>query len=222
MSEQPDLSGRVDGDKIFRILRDEILAGKHSPGTPLREVGLSERFGVSRTPVREALGRLQHERLLERAARGLQIPRVDAQEVIQIYDVRVMLEEEAAQLAARDRSTADVMRLEALVERDRSLVDPTDQTRIKSNLEFHAAVWAAAHNRILEDLLDRLSTHLIHAPRSTLSVGNRWEGALDEHAALVEAIAEQRRDDAKRIARTHMETARSLRLQLLRNSALDG
>lgn len=221
MPRQPDLSGRIDGDTIFRVLRDEILAGEYAPGTRLREVSLSERFGVSRTPVREALGRLQNERLLKRATRGLQIPQVDPQEVIQIYDLRVMLEEEAAQLAAEGRSTADVMRLEALVERDRGLVEPPDHARIKSNLEFHSAIWAASHNRILEDLLDRLSTHLIHAPRSTLSVGNRWEDALNEHAALVEAIAEQRHEDARCIARNHMETARSLRLQLLRSSALN-
>ncbi|WP_242607615.1 GntR family transcriptional regulator [Zhihengliuella halotolerans] len=221
MSELTGHAGRVDREAIFRTLRDEILAGVHPPGTALREVGLSERFGVSRTPVREALGRLQHEGLLERATRGLQVPQVDPQQVIQIYDLRVMLEEEAAGQAARNRGAADMMRLEALVDRDRGLSDPADLTRIKTNLEFHATVWAATHNRILEDLLERLSTHLVHTPHSTLSVEGRWEGSLDEHAALVQAIAEQRSDDAREIARHHMETARSLRLELLRKSALD-
>ncbi|RJT97492.1 GntR family transcriptional regulator [Arthrobacter frigidicola] len=219
MTESTDMSAKVDGEAIFRVLRGEILAGVHPPGTALREVVISERFGVSRTPVREALSRLQHERLLERAARGLQVPQIDPQEVIQIYDLRVMLEEEAAGQAASERRSADVIRLEALVERDKSLSDPDDQTRINLNQEFHVALWAASHNPVLTDLLARLSTHLIHTPRSTLSVGNRWQESLDEHEALVRAVADRRAEDARRIARTHMETARALRLALLRTSA---
>jgi DNA-binding GntR family transcriptional regulator len=211
---------RADGETIFQTLRGEILSGVHQPGTAIRETSLAERFGVSRTPVREALSRLQHERLLERVARGLQVPQVDPQQVIQIYDMRILLEEEAARQAAKARQFPDLMRLEALLQRDRQLQDPDDHTRITTNLEFHAAIWSCAHNTVLQDLLDRLSTHLIHAPRSTLSTGNRWAESLDEHEAIVHAIEKQDSDEAGKIARQHMETARTLRLQLLRETAL--
>lgn len=213
-------SPRVDGESIFLTLRGEILSGALPPGTPVRETSLAERFGVSRTPVREALSRLQQERLLERVARGLQVPQVDPQQVIQIYDMRILLEAEAAAQAARTRQFADLMQLEALLQRDRGLTDPDDQTRIITNLEFHAAVWNCAHNPILQDLLGRLSTHLIHAPHSTLSVADRWTESLDEHAALVQAIEAQDAETAGNIARAHMEKARSLRLQLLKENAL--
>ncbi|HET6268796.1 MAG TPA: GntR family transcriptional regulator [Arthrobacter sp.] len=211
---------RVDGESIFQTLRSEILSGMHQPGTAVRETSLAERFGVSRTPVREALSRLQQERLLERVARGLQVPQVDPQQVIQIYDMRILLEEEAARQAAKARQFPDLMRLEALLQRDRQLQEPDDYTRITTNLEFHAAVWNCAHNPVLRDLLERLSTHLIHAPRSTLSTGNRWADSLDEHEALLKAIENQDSDAAGKIAREHMETARALRLQLLRETAL--
>jgi DNA-binding GntR family transcriptional regulator len=211
---------RVDGESIFQALRSEILSGVHPPGTAVRETSLAERFGVSRTPVREALSRLQQERLLERVARGLQVPQVDPQQVIQIYDMRILLEEEAARQAAKARQFPDLMRLEALLQRDRQLQEPDDYTRITTNLEFHAAVWNCAHNPVLRDLLERLSTHLIHAPRSTLSTGNRWAESLDEHEALLKAIENQDSDAAGKIAREHMETARTLRLQLLRETAL--
>jgi len=213
-------SARPDGDAIFVTLRDEILTGIHPPGTPMREVALAQRFGVSRTPVREALSRLQQDRLLARVARGLQVPQVDPQQVIQIYDMRILLEQEAAAQAARARQFTDLMRLEALVERDRHLIDPDDHTRITTNLEFHAAVWACTHNPVLQDLLERLSTHLVHAPKSTLSTEGRWDAAVDEHESLVRAIEDQDEQTARTIAREHMETARRLRLRLLRETAL--
>ena len=212
---------RIDGESIFRTLRSEILSGVHQPGASIRETSLAQRFGVSRTPVREALSRLQQERLLERVARGLQVPQMDPQQVIQIYDMRILLEEEAARQAARSRQFPDLMRLDALLQRDRHLQEPDDHTRIITNLEFHAAIWNCAHNAVLRDLLDRLSTHLIHAPRSTLSTGNRWAESLDEHEALILAIEQQDSDTAGTIARRHMETARALRLQLLRETALE-
>lgn len=217
----PAEPARVDGEAIFATLRSEILSGVHQPGTPMRETTLAERFGVSRTPVREALSRLQQERLLERVARGLQVPQVQPQQVIQIYDMRILLEEEAAGQAARARQFTDLIRLEALLERDRRLTDPDDATRITTNLEFHAAVWSCTHNPVLTDLLERLSTHLVHAPRSTLSVDQRWDTALEEHRELIAAIDRQDVEAARGLARAHMETARRIRLQLLREGALE-
>lgn len=210
---------RHDGDSIYAQLRSEILAGVIPPGTPLREVTLGQRFGVSRTPVREALRRLQHERLLVRGARGLQVHQATPQEVIQVYDMRILLEQEAAGQAARSRGITDIMQLEGLVERDRALLEPDDRTRASTNMEFHAAVWAAAHNPVLQDLLQRLSTHLIRTPHSTLSVGERWNEALAEHAKLVAAISEGDETAARSTAREHMEKARRIRLDLLRKSA---
>lgn len=210
---------RHDGDSIYAQLRSEILAGAIAPATPLREVTLGERFGVSRTPVREALRRLQHDRLLDRGARGLQVHQATPQEVIQVYDVRILLEQEAAGQAALSHDITDIMQLEGLVERDRALSEPDDITRASTNLEFHAAVWAAAHNPVLQDLLQRLSTHLIRTPHSTLSVGERWDEALAEHSKLVAAITAGDETAARNTAREHMETARRIRLDLLRKSA---
>lgn len=207
----------MDHQSIYAELKEEILHGKHPPGTPLRETSLAGRFGVSRTPVREALGRLQHEGLLERGQRGLQVRRVDPEQILQVYDMRIMLEEEAARQAAAARTEMDLIRLDGLLERDRELNAPGDATRIATNLEFHAAIWASAHNPVLEDLLERLSTHLVHAPTSTLSVGSRWTESLDEHAALVESLRAGDADGAGLRAKEHMTTARKLRLAMFRH-----
>jgi DNA-binding GntR family transcriptional regulator len=164
------------------------------------------------------LRRLEHDRLLVPGERSLLVRAIDPHEVIQIYEMRVVLEAEAAGHAARDRNAADIVQLEALLERDRSLVDPDDVTRIRTNLEFHTAIWRAAHNPVLLDLLERLTTHLVHVPHSTLSVGNRWHQALDEHARIVEAIADRDDSTARTAAAEHMTIARDIRLRLLRET----
>lgn len=211
-------SPRPDAQTIYDELRAEIGTGALPAGSAVREVALATRFGVSRTPVREALRRLQHDRLLVPGARGLQVREVDPQEVVQIYDMRILLEAEAARQAARAHTAADLMVLEGLIARDRALVDPPDQLRARTNTEFHEAVWDATHNRVLQDLLHRLTVHLVRTPHSTLSAPGRWEQALDEHEQLVRAVAEGDGDTAARLAGEHMGRAREIRLSLLRTA----
>jgi DNA-binding GntR family transcriptional regulator len=211
-------SPRHDAQTIYEELRAEISAGVLRAGSPVREVALADRFGVSRTPVREALRRLQHDRLLVPGARGLQVREVDPQEVVQVYDMRILLEAEAAREAARAHTPADLVLLEGLIARDRSLVDPADQLRAQTNTEFHAALWQATHNRVLQDLLQRLTLHLVRTPHSTLSAPGRWEQALDEHEQLVHAVTSGDGVTAARIAAEHMGRAREIRLSLLRTA----
>lgn len=211
----------TDRDSIFDAVRMDILDGTIPPGTQLKEVALAERFGVSRTPIREVLSRLEEASLVSRKSRGLEVAAIDTEKIVQVYDARILLEEEVAGQAAMERSIRDVFQLQALLERDRSLDDATDRTLIRSNLEFHAAVWTAAHNPVLEDLLTRLTTHLVHAPQSTLSIGNRWAEALDEHEALIAAIENRDSVRAREVARSHFTTARSIRLDMLRQMVLE-
>ncbi|NJJ04552.1 GntR family transcriptional regulator [Corynebacterium coyleae] len=207
-------------DDIFTQLRNEILNGTLLPGTQLKEVQLASRFGVSRTPVRDALSRLEDLGLAERVNRGLEVRGLDPEQVIQVYDMRILLEVEASGQAAQNRNLNDILTLEALLERDRSLENPTDAELIQTNLEFHRAVWKATQNPVLIDLLERLMTHLVHAPTSTLSVDDRQNEALNEHAKLIEAISDRNTAAARDIAKQHFSTAREIRMNLLRKAAL--
>ena len=208
------MAAKMDSETIHAELRAEILHGSHAPGAPFKEVALAGRFGVSRTPVREALGRLQQEGLLERGTRGLQVRDITPEQLMQVYDLRILLEGQAALEAASARTEMDLIRLEGLVERDRALRDPDDRTRLQTNIEFHSALWTAAHNPILKDLLDRLATHQIHAPSSTLSIGSRWADSLDEHAGMVRLIRDRDGAAAQEAMRGHMGEARKIRLSL--------
>lgn len=206
-------------EDIFAKLRSEILNGTLPPGTQLKEIQLASRFGVSRTPVRDALSRLEDSGLAERVNRGLQVRGLDPEQVIQVYDMRILLEVEVSGQAAQNRSLNDILALEALLEIDNNLKNPTDTELIQTNLEFHRNVWKASQNPVLIDLLERLMTHLVHAPTSTLSVNNRQKEALKEHARLIEAINNRDAAAAREIAKLHFSTAREIRMDLLRKAA---
>jgi len=208
--------GRVDAATIYDALRRDVRTGALAPLTPVREVAVASRFGVSRTPVREALRRLEHDRILTASNRGLVVRGIDADEVIATYNVRILLEGEAAAEAAWARTEADLLRLDSLLGRDRDLVDPSDAVRAATNDEFHLALWGATHNPVLIDLLQRLTVHLVRVPHSTLSADGRWDEALAEHAALLTAIRDRDPDRSRTAAATHMTRAREIRLDLLR------
>lgn len=213
-------ASRTDAQTVYLELRTQIVSGALPPGSPLREAAVAGRFGVSRTPVREALRRLEQDRLLVPGARGMEVRATGPQEVIQVYDMRILLEAEAASQAARSRTVADLIQLEGLLARDRSLDGPDDATRSRTNLEFHAAMWEATHNAVLIDLMQRLTIHLVAVPHSTLSVAGRWAQSLDEHAQMIEAVRDQDEAAARDLASAHMITARQIRLELLRDSML--
>ncbi|MCW4465620.1 GntR family transcriptional regulator [Glutamicibacter sp. MNS18] len=213
---------KLDSEAIHAKLKQRLLSGQYAPGDALREVTLSEEFGVSRTPVREALTRLLHEGLLERRARGLYVKEIDPEQIMQVYDLRIMLEGQAAAEAALSRTEPDIIRLQALVDRDRSLERPDNAVRLVTNIEFHQALWKSARNPVLEDILDRLATHHVHAPNSTLSVGARWEESLDEHARIVECIRDREPDRARQVIQDHMRTAKAMRLRMFSNVGVPG
>ncbi|MFP7364629.1 GntR family transcriptional regulator [Corynebacterium callunae] len=210
---------KIDVDSIYAELRSEILSGTHPAGAPFKEIPLSKRFGVSRTPMRQVLSRLEQEKLLVREDRGLKVPAANPESVVQVYDLRIQLEGTAAAEAARAHSLRNLLELEALFTRDRSLKDPSNTEMIATNLEFHAAVWKATHNSVLVDILERLTTHLIQTPKPTLAVSNRWAESLDEHEALIRAIENRDEALARQLAEEHMKTAKSIRLKLFRESA---
>jgi DNA-binding GntR family transcriptional regulator len=214
------MPARVSSREVYERLRRDILGGRLPAGTALRETALADRYGVSRTPVREALRRLEHDKLLEAGDRGLRVREPSHDEVVQVYDARILLEGAAAEQAARTRGEADLAMLDGLLARDLALSDPSPETRADTNIEFHHAVWRATHNPVLIDLLQRLNLHLIHTPTTTLTAPGRWEQALGEHRALIAAIRDGDVAAAGDVARGHMRAARDVRLRMWRDHPL--
>jgi DNA-binding GntR family transcriptional regulator len=203
---------------LYQELRKAILAGRFEPGQVLSENALAAEFGRSRTPVREALHRLENEMLVERVPRGVRVRASSPEEILDIYEVRITLEGAAAKAAAERATELDRTRLRAA---QRAMIDVEDDAQAKStaNRRFHEAVWAASHNPTLVDLLHRLNVHLFRYPSTTLTHGDRWEAVLREHEELLGAIEARDGEAARRIAEHHMFGAREVRLRMYAESS---
>lgn len=199
---------------LYQQLREDIISGELKPGVPLVETTLAEQYHTSRTPIREALLRLTQDGLVERADRGLRVRVCSPEEILEIYEVRTVLEAASARGAAEHHTALDLLRLRNSVDQ-MAATDPTDYTAMaRANLNFHQAMWAASHNATLIDMLDRLNSRLGRYPETTLSFPGRWENALSEHKDMVTAIAQRDSSKASQIASDHMTEARDIRLRM--------
>lgn len=136
------------------------------------------------------------------------------EEILEIYEARIVLEGAVASAAAKRRTEIDLIRLrraaDAMAE-----VEATDAyAAATANRAFHETMWQASHNRTLIDLLTRLNDHLVRYPATTLTRRGRWENALAEHEAILAAIENQRPDEAAERAEHHMVAARDIRLEM--------
>jgi DNA-binding GntR family transcriptional regulator len=199
---------------VYQQLREAILDGTFAGDTPLTELSLAAKYKVSRTPVREALRRLEQDALVERGPRGMQVRARSPEEILEIYEVRTTLEAAAARAAAERRTDLDLLRMEQ-VHASMIAASKDDPDRLATaNRRFHEAIWATSHNATLVDLLMRLNSHLSRYRETTLTYPHRLDAVLKEHEQLLEAIRTGDRESAGRIAEEHMIAARNVRLQM--------
>jgi DNA-binding GntR family transcriptional regulator len=199
----------------YEQLRSEILEGELGPGTTLFEVEQSERIGVSRTPVREAFGRLVAEGLLDdRRGRGLVVTDVSGRDIDALYEMRTCLEAQAAQLAARH---ADPEVFVSYARDFRNWHAPLLDAAVTAQQindyyalirRFDRAVDTAAGNTYLVDALDTLRAHVARVRRKAGASPVRLAASALEHALIASAIAN--RDAALAVHATHVHLHNSL------------
>jgi DNA-binding GntR family transcriptional regulator len=179
----------LSGD-IAKQLEEEILRGRVRPGHRLDERELSERYGVSRTPVREALQRLSASGLaVARGRQGLQVAQLSVADLLDALSVVAQLEALAASQAARRILPEQRKLLAEAHEACERAVDAGDpDTFYDANLSFHDVVVAASHNRVLQDEIRRLSLKTAPYRRAITFQPGRMTGSIPEHAAIMQAI----------------------------------
>lgn len=205
--------GRDLGERAYDRIRTAIREGRLEPGVRLTESALSGRVGASRTPVRQAIARLEAEGLLTRDARGLSVTRPDHAQVVELYVMREVLEGAAARLAAQHASETEIAAMAELVE-----AEPTcfgdGPALAELNQRLHGLLYLGAHNRYLLRSLDQLAATMALLP-SLLGQGGRAEGAHAEHRTLLAALRLRDGDAAEAAAREHARAALRHRLAWL-------
>ncbi|WP_340539154.1 GntR family transcriptional regulator [Nocardioides sp. GXZ039] len=198
----------------YHELKQAVLGGEFKPGEALREIQVAQRCGVSRTPVREALQRLEQDGLVCWDGPNLIVRRRSPEEILDIYSTRIVLEGAAAAFAADRRTDHDLRQLRWVLERSESVDVTSVPAIVEVNRLFNRRVWQAGHNESLIDLLERLTIHLGRYPETTLCSPGRWEQSLTAHRGLLTAIEERDAETARSIAQRHFTQAREIRLAL--------
>jgi DNA-binding GntR family transcriptional regulator len=201
-------------EHVYQYMRDAIRNGHFRQGDRIRENDIANALGVSRTPVREALRRLQTRGLLDfHAGRGLGVVELSRTQVLELYSMRELLEGAAARLAAQHATPSEVTYMLHLLDEFRAAKDPNRMATI--NRLFHRTICDAAHNRYMVQSLNDLNEALALLRGTTFSLEGRRETADIEHRAILDAIARGDPDAAEKAARAHIRKAQDLRIQML-------
>ena len=196
----------------YHLILEAIDVGVYKPGDRLVESDLAERFGVSRTPIREALQRLETQSLLARDGRSLIVASLDHNQMSELYVVRRELEGLAARLASRHATKEEIVVLRDMVTEDDALID--DPTALSlANRRFHKQIHLASHNRYLVQQLDLVHRTMALMATTSLAADGRGEIAQNEHDGIVAALEARDEDAADQALKDHISVAFMTRLK---------
>jgi DNA-binding GntR family transcriptional regulator len=194
-------------ERVYRGFYEEVRRGRLAPGTILHEEALAERYGVSRTPVREALRRLTQDGVVERRGSRLMVGQPTQRQVEEIYPIVSLLEGLAARLAAQRIDAATLRRLRRLNERMRKASVEADRgVYVEANQEFHDLVVAMAGNEELAREVARFRTITAHLRVALLDLPGRREESVVQHDELLAALEAHDSERAEAINREHVES----------------
>ncbi|WP_265516887.1 GntR family transcriptional regulator [Nitratireductor luteus] len=207
----------LQGQGAATQLLEDIRSGRLLPGARLREMEIATRLGISRTPVREAIRRLEADGLVSYLPRvGAVVRQLSYPEVMELYEMRWVLEGTAARLAARGASGVEIEEL-AAINVDMIREGQSPQELVALNRQFHNTLIAAARNRYLVRSVRTIETTLLILGPTTMEDPSRARAAVEEHQAVVEALRIRDEAAAEAMMRAHIESAQRTRLRQLRS-----
>ena len=211
-------SGESLGDFAYRVMREAIRSGKFRPGEHLREADVAKWLNISRTPVREAFHRIVSEGLLTNGPwNGVMVAELTADQLVQLYAIREVLEGAAAALAAKHATKAEVQRMLKIAASEANEKDP--EKLVVINGDLHQTLYGAAHNPYLLQSLNSIVDTLGLLRHSTFVVPGSAELAHREHLKIIRAIRDHKAAEAEKVAREHVRHALKMRLDLMQTRA---
>ena len=195
-------------DQVFEHLETDILSGKYQKGEILTESKLSLELGVSRTPIREALRRLEQEHLIEESPNGMIVVGISEKDLTDIFQIRSALEGKAAQMAAENYTDEQLNTVREALEFQEFYLGKHDPDRIKSmDSRFHETIYKMSGSTVFYDVLLPLHKKLLKYRKASVSDSNRAEASVAEHRAIYEAIAVRDGELASKLIIEHLNNA---------------
>ncbi|MGB9841001.1 GntR family transcriptional regulator [Thermovenabulum sp.] len=203
---------------VFQALREAIISGELKPGERLMEVQLAEEMGVSRTPVREAIRKLELEGLVVMVPRkGAYVAGLSMKDAADVFEVRQSLEGLAAALAAERITDEEIESLERVLLEINDAAEKNDiNLIIQKDAEFHNILFKASRNDRLVQIINNLKEQIDRFRIQSFENPGRLKKLMEEHKKIVEAITERNVEKAKKLAEEHIEKVENNVMDILR------
>ena len=194
-------------DVVFNTLRQAIITGEFAPGERLMEIALANRLGVSRTPVREAIRKLELEGLVVMIPRkGAEVAKITEKDLRDVLEVRSSLEELAAELAAERMNDEVKEKLEKALKEFEEAIESDDNAAIAdSDVDFHDVIFVATGNARLIQIINNLREQMYRYRLEYVKDTEYHTVLLNEHRELAKAMVEGRKEDARKIMKRHID-----------------
>ena len=223
MERKPLIPIKLDNYKplrelVFESLREAIISGQLSPGERMMEIQLAEEMGVSRTPVREAIRKLELEGLVVMIPRkGAYVSGLSLKDVADVFEIRGALEGLAAELAADRITDEELENLERYLVKISEDIEHGDLSRVvETDTDFHTLLYQASRNNRLSQIINNLREQIQRFRTTSLSLPGRMKTALEEHRKIVEAISSRDGELARKLAQEHIENAENSLMSMIR------
>lgn len=215
LEEYPSKSKRV-----YEILLENIIKGRLLPGEKLVERDLAKKLGVSKTPVREALSKLEREGLIEGASyHSFSVAQISHKDIIEIYDIREIIDGLAARATTEKIKEKKVKQLHSIIRSFKSYLKKNDLESYSSlDIKFHNLLGLISENRRLCEIMQRLRNQTRVLMTTSVTLPGRAEASLAEHRKIVDAVTSQDTDLAERFAREHIRNVRKAVLDSLKKT----
>ena len=197
-------------DQIFLELENNILTGAYAIGEIFTETVISKQLGVSRTPIREAIRRLEQERLVDITTKGIVIKGISPKDISDMYEIRLRTEGLASRWAANTISEEGKKELSEIVELQEFYTSKKDVDNIKNmDSKFHEIVYKNCGSSVLEDMLHQLHKKVTKYRKVSVSNNERAFQSAKEHREILNAILSGDGDLAEKLTIEHVKNAKT-------------